>query len=140
RAAGRRHRPYRAGHFAGWPAGRRPQHRDRLPAITRSGRILPAFSRPVVAARGAAMVGCDARGWNSIRAMWYHGGAARGKKPPGCAATAAWQGDRMDDAILRAVDNTIKFMRMSAIELRRIAERAQDVADELRHLADQLDA
>ena len=46
----------------------------------------------------------------------------------------------MDDAILRAVDNTIKFMRMAAIELRRIAERAQDVSDELRHLADQLDA
>ena len=46
----------------------------------------------------------------------------------------------MDDAVLRAVDNTIKFMRMAAIELRRIAERAQDVAGELRHLADQLDA
>ena len=46
----------------------------------------------------------------------------------------------MDDLLLRAVDNTVKFMRMAAIELRRIAERAQDVAEELRHLADQLDA
>ena len=46
----------------------------------------------------------------------------------------------MSDALVRAVDNTIKFLRMAAIELRRIAERAPDVADELRHLADQLDA
>ena len=46
----------------------------------------------------------------------------------------------MDDAILRAVDNTIKFLRMAAIELRRIAERAADVTDELRYVANQLDA
>lgn len=46
----------------------------------------------------------------------------------------------MDDTLLRAVDNTINFMRMAAIELRRIAERAPDIADELRHLAHQLDA
>ena len=45
----------------------------------------------------------------------------------------------MDDAVLRAVDNTIKFLRMAAIELRRVAERASDVGDELRHIADQLD-
>ena len=46
----------------------------------------------------------------------------------------------MDDAVLRAVDNTIKFLRMAAIELRRIAERAGDVADDLRYIANQLDA
>ncbi|HKS90181.1 MAG TPA: hypothetical protein VJR70_12130 [Stellaceae bacterium] len=46
----------------------------------------------------------------------------------------------MDDAILRAVDSTIKFLRMSAIELRRLAERAPEIADELRHMAAQLDA
>ena len=46
----------------------------------------------------------------------------------------------MDDAVLRAVDNTIRFLRMSAIELRRLAERAPDVATELLHIADQLDA
>jgi hypothetical protein len=46
----------------------------------------------------------------------------------------------MDDAVLRAVDNTIRFLRMSAIELRRLAERAPDVATELHHIADQLDA
>jgi hypothetical protein len=46
----------------------------------------------------------------------------------------------MDDALLQAVDNTIRFLRMSAIELRRIAERAPDIAAELRHIADQLDA
>ena len=46
----------------------------------------------------------------------------------------------MDDALLRAVDNTIRFLRMSAIELRRLAERAADIAAELHHIADQLDA
>ncbi len=46
----------------------------------------------------------------------------------------------MDDALLRAADNTIKFLRMAAVELRRIAERAPDIADELRYLANQLDA
>lgn len=46
----------------------------------------------------------------------------------------------MDNALLRAVDNTIKFLRMSAIELRRLAERAPDIAAELHHIADQLDS
>jgi DNA anti-recombination protein RmuC len=46
----------------------------------------------------------------------------------------------MDDVLLRAVDNTIRFLRMAAIELRRIAERAPEISDELRHIADQLDA
>ena len=46
----------------------------------------------------------------------------------------------MDDALLRAADNTIRFLRMAAIELRRIAERAPDIAAELHHIADQLDA
>lgn len=45
----------------------------------------------------------------------------------------------MDDALLKAVNNTIRFLRMAAIELRRIAERASDVSDELRHIAEQLD-
>jgi hypothetical protein len=45
----------------------------------------------------------------------------------------------MDDAVLRAIDNTTRFLRMSAIELRRLAERAPDIAAELRHVADQLD-
>lgn len=48
-------------------------------------------------------------------------------------------GEAMDDRLVRAVDNTVKFLRMAAIELRRIAERTPDVADELRHIADQLD-
>jgi hypothetical protein len=46
----------------------------------------------------------------------------------------------MDDTLSRAVDNTIKFLRMAAIELRHIAERAPDIAAELHHMADQLDA
>jgi hypothetical protein len=45
----------------------------------------------------------------------------------------------MDNVLLRAVDNTIRFLRMAAIELRRIAEAAPDIADQLRHIADQLD-
>jgi hypothetical protein len=35
---------------------------------------------------------------------------------------------------------TIAFMRLAAIELRRIAERDPDLAGELRRIADQLDA
>jgi len=46
----------------------------------------------------------------------------------------------MDNALSRAVNNTISFLRMAAIELRRIAERAPDIAADLRHVADQLDA
>ena len=45
----------------------------------------------------------------------------------------------MDDPLIRAVDNTIRFLRMAAIELRRIADRAPDIADELRFIANQLD-
>lgn len=45
----------------------------------------------------------------------------------------------MNDVLLKAADNTIRFMRMAAIELRRIADRAPDICDELRHIADQLD-
>jgi hypothetical protein len=46
----------------------------------------------------------------------------------------------MEDGLLQAVGNTVRFLRMSAIELRRLAERAPDVAAELHHIADQLDA
>ena len=45
----------------------------------------------------------------------------------------------MDDGLIRAIDNTVGFMRMTAIELRRIAERAPEVADELHRIADKLD-
>jgi type II secretory pathway component PulF len=46
----------------------------------------------------------------------------------------------MDDGMLRAIDNTIGFLRMTAVELRRIAERTPEVAEELRRIADKLDA
>jgi len=46
----------------------------------------------------------------------------------------------MEDALSRAVDNTIRFLRLAAIELRRFAERAPDVSAELHHVADQLEA
>ncbi len=46
----------------------------------------------------------------------------------------------MADGLTQAAGNTVRFQRMAAIELRRIAERSTDVADELRHIADQLDA
>jgi hypothetical protein len=38
------------------------------------------------------------------------------------------------------IDHEIAFLRMAAIELRRIAERAPEVGDELRHMADQFEA
>jgi hypothetical protein len=46
----------------------------------------------------------------------------------------------MENALLRAVDNTIRFLRLAAIELRRLAERAPDISTELHHIADQLEA
>ena len=38
------------------------------------------------------------------------------------------------------VQDTQIFLRMAAIELRRIAEQARDIAVELRHVAQQLEA
>jgi hypothetical protein len=46
----------------------------------------------------------------------------------------------MEDALLRAMDNTIRFLRLAALELRRLSERAPDVSEELHHIADQLEA
>jgi hypothetical protein len=46
----------------------------------------------------------------------------------------------MEDALSRAVDNTIRFLRLAAIELRRLAERAPDISAELHHVANQLEA
>jgi hypothetical protein len=46
----------------------------------------------------------------------------------------------MEDELLPTVDNTIRFLRLAAIELRRLAERAPDISAELYHVADQLDA
>ena len=43
------------------------------------------------------------------------------------------------NGLRRSVARTIAFMRMAAIELRRIAERDPNLADELRRVADQLD-
>ena len=45
-----------------------------------------------------------------------------------------------DNGLRRSVARTIAFMRMAAIELRRIAERDPDLSGELRRIADQLDA
>jgi hypothetical protein len=44
-----------------------------------------------------------------------------------------------DHEVRRSINHEIAFLRMSAIELRRIAERAPEVGDELRHMADQFD-
>lgn len=46
----------------------------------------------------------------------------------------------MEEALLRAVENTIRFLHLAAIELRRLAERAPDISAELHHVADQLEA
>ena len=45
-----------------------------------------------------------------------------------------------DNGLRRSIGRTNAFMRMAAIELRRIAERDPDLAGELRRIADQLDA
>jgi type II secretory pathway component PulF len=42
--------------------------------------------------------------------------------------------------LVRRVQNTQVFLRMAAIELRRIAERSPEIAIELRHAAQQLEA
>ena len=54
---------------------------------------------------------------------------------------APWIGGiLMEDGLLRAVDNTVRFLRLAAIELRRLAGRAPDISGELQHVADQLEA
>jgi hypothetical protein len=45
----------------------------------------------------------------------------------------------MSDLVQR-VQNTNIFLRMTAIELRRIAEKAPDIAIELQHVAEKLEA
>jgi hypothetical protein len=42
--------------------------------------------------------------------------------------------------LVRRVNNTQVFLRMAVIELRRIAEHARDIAVELRHVAQKLEA
>jgi hypothetical protein len=42
--------------------------------------------------------------------------------------------------LLRRVKDTQFFLRMAAIELGRIAQRAPDISQELRHVAQQLEA
>ena len=42
--------------------------------------------------------------------------------------------------LVRRVRHTQAFLRMAAIELRRIAEQAPDIAVELRHVAEKLQA
>lgn len=44
-----------------------------------------------------------------------------------------------DHEIRRSIDHEIAFLRMAAIQLRRIAERAPEVDDELRHMANQFE-
>ena len=49
-------------------------------------------------------------------------------------------GAMLDERLVRATENTIKFLHMAAIELRRIAERAPEITRELHHIANQLEA
>jgi len=44
-----------------------------------------------------------------------------------------------DNGLRRSVGRTIAFMRLAAVELRRIAERDPELAGELRRIADQLE-
>ena len=41
------------------------------------------------------------------------------------------------DGNVKAVNQTLVFLRLAAIELRRIADMGVSVADDLRHVADQ---
>ncbi|HEX6442250.1 MAG TPA: hypothetical protein VF007_08690 [Stellaceae bacterium] len=40
-----------------------------------------------------------------------------------------------DHEVRRSIEHEVVFLRLAAIELRRIAERAPEVGDELRHMA-----
>lgn len=46
----------------------------------------------------------------------------------------------MTENFRQVAAHTIAFLRMAATELRRIADRTPEVADELRRMADQFDA
>ena len=52
----------------------------------------------------------------------------------------AWRTSPMVIELVQRVQDTQVFLRMAAIELRRIAEQAPDIAVELRHVAQQLEA
>jgi hypothetical protein len=51
----------------------------------------------------------------------------------------AWRTSPMVIELVRRVHDTQVFLRMAAIELRRIAEHAPDIAIELRHVAQKLE-
>ena len=46
----------------------------------------------------------------------------------------------MDIELMRRVQDTQVFLRMAALQLRRIAERAPDISLELEHVVQQLEA
>jgi len=50
-----------------------------------------------------------------------------------------WRTNPMVVELIRRVRDTQVFLRMAAIELRRIAELAPDIAMELQHMAKQLE-
>ena len=52
----------------------------------------------------------------------------------------AWRTSPMVIELVQRVQDTQVFLRMAAIELRRIAEQAPDIAGELWHVAQQLEA
>jgi hypothetical protein len=52
----------------------------------------------------------------------------------------AWRTSPMAVELVRQVQDTQVFLRMAVIELRRIAEQAPDIAVELRHVAQKLEA
>ena len=52
----------------------------------------------------------------------------------------AWRTSPMVIELVQRVRDTQVFLRMAAIELRRIAEQAPEITVELRHVAQQLEA
>jgi hypothetical protein len=56
------------------------------------------------------------------------------------AVTEEWRTSPVLSKLFRRVQDAEAFLRMAAIELRRIAEQAPDIAAELRHVAQQAEA
>ena len=51
-----------------------------------------------------------------------------------------WRGSPIVIELMRRMQNTEVFLKMAVIELRRIADGAPDIAVELRHMAQKLEA
>jgi hypothetical protein len=68
-------------------------------------------------------------------------GLAEGPRGNGTPALMGEQCMADDDLVVKGIRESIVFLRMAAIQLRQIAARSEpDIAQQLRHMADQSDA